>query len=106
MQNFIIAAYALSGLLVAAAFAHAGDKKYVRVYGKTVAEAFAAGAQVAAVKDAELGGANCLKADTTIHILPKTEDGLYVAEVRYTLGKGKCKLKPKTTTSDEEGRSP
>lgn len=105
MQNFIIAAYAISGVLVAAALAQAGEKKYARVYGKTVAEVFAAGVQVAAVKDAELGGGNCLKADTTIHILPKTENGLYVAEVRYTLGNGQCELNLETPIS-EEGRSP
>ncbi len=95
MQNFIIAAYAAVGLLIAA-LAHAGDKKCARAYGKTVAEAFAAGVQLAASKDAELGGTTCLKSDTTIQILPKKENGLYMAEVHYSSKKGLCKVKPES----------
>jgi hypothetical protein len=92
MQNFIIASYAAAGLLLAT-LAHAGDKKCAKVYGKTVAEAFAAGVQLAASKDEELGGKDCLRADTTIQILPEKENGLHVAEVHYSTDKGACEEK-------------
>jgi hypothetical protein len=107
MHNFIIAVYAVVSLLVAA-LAHAGDKKCVKVYGKTPTEAFAAAAQLAAEKDAELGGKNCLRADTTIQILPETKNGLYVAELQYSLDKGSCEVKPESQSQamKEEGLSP
>ena len=104
MHNLIITVYAAAGLL-AATLAYAGEK-CVKVYGKTVAETFAAAAQLAASKDAELGGENCLNANTTIHILPEKENGLYVAELHYTPRKGTCPVELETQTEVEEGRSP
>jgi hypothetical protein len=66
------------------------SKLCIREYGKTPAEAFAAGAKILATADALLG-ADKLHGDVRIRILPEQEKGMFVAEV-YSVPdkKGAC----------------
>ncbi|WP_339137849.1 MAG: hypothetical protein WGN25_06825 [Candidatus Electrothrix sp. GW3-4] len=70
----------------------------VRDYGKTPAEAFAAGAKILQKADAQLG-ADKLHANVRIRILPKKENGMFVVEV-YSFPESKsCPVKSEYRTA-------
>jgi len=70
------------------------SKLCIREYGKTPAEAFAAGAKILAKADALLG-TDKLHGNVQIRILPEQEQGMFVVEV-YSVPnkKGSCPVKP------------
>ncbi|MCI5166570.1 MAG: hypothetical protein D3903_10875 [Candidatus Electrothrix sp. GM3_4] len=73
-------------------------KLCVRNYGKTPAEAFAAGAEILRQADAQLGK-NKLHGDVRIRILPEKENGMFVVEVYSFPDNGSCPLKSEYTTA-------
>jgi hypothetical protein len=64
----------------------------VRDYGKTPAEAFAAGAKILQEADGQLGR-DKLHGNARIRILPKKENGLFVVEVYSFPESGSCPVK-------------
>ncbi|MCI5141044.1 MAG: hypothetical protein D3909_04810 [Candidatus Electrothrix sp. ATG1] len=69
-------------------------KLCVRDYGKTVAEAFAAGTEILRKADAQLGE-DKLHGNVRIRVLPEKENGMFVVEVYSFPDSGSC-----PTTSD------
>lgn len=69
------------------------SKLCIREYGKTPAEAFAAGAKIVAKADSLLKQ-NKLHGNVRIRILPKKEKGLFVVEVySFPENKGFCPVR-------------
>jgi hypothetical protein len=67
-------------------------KLCVRDYGKTPAEAFAAGAEILRKADNQLGG-DKLHGNVRIRILPEKENGMFVVEVYSFPDNGSCPVK-------------
>jgi hypothetical protein len=70
----------------------------VRDYGKTPAEAFAAGAEILQKADKQLGG-DKLHGDVRIRILPEKENGMFVVEVYSFPDSGSCPVKTEYRTA-------
>ena len=73
-------------------------KLCVRNYGKTPAEAFAAGAEILRQADAQLGK-DKLHGNVRIRILPEKENGMFVVEVYSFPDNGSCPVKSEYTTA-------
>ena len=73
-------------------------KLCVRDYGKTAAEAFAAGAEILRQADAQLGE-DKLHGNVRIRILPEKENGMFVVEVYSFPDSGSCPVKSEYTTA-------
>ncbi|MCI5123827.1 MAG: hypothetical protein D3925_04960 [Candidatus Electrothrix sp. AR5] len=70
----------------------------VRDYGKTPAEAFAAGAEILRKADDQLGESK-LHGNVRIRILPEKENGMFVVEVYSFPDSGSCPLKTEYRTA-------
>ncbi|MCI5212470.1 MAG: hypothetical protein D3910_27630, partial [Candidatus Electrothrix sp. ATG2] len=70
----------------------------VRDYGKTVAEAFAAGTEILRKADAQLGE-DKLHGNVRIRVLPEKENGMFVVEVYSYPDSGSCPVKTEYTTA-------
>jgi hypothetical protein len=70
----------------------------VRDYGKTPAEAFAAGAKILQEADGQLGR-DKLHGNARIRILPKKENGMFVVEVYSFPESGACPVKTEYRTA-------
>jgi len=70
----------------------------VRDYGKTPAEAFAAGAEILRKADGQLDE-NKLHGNVRIRILPEKENGMFVVEVYSFPDSGSCPLKTEYRTA-------
>ncbi|RWX46609.1 hypothetical protein VU01_102512 [Candidatus Electrothrix marina] len=73
-------------------------KLCVRDYGKTPAEAFAAGAEILRKADGQLGE-DKLHGNVRIRILPEKENGMFVVEVYSFPDSGSCPLKTEYRTA-------
>ena len=73
-------------------------KLCIRNYGKTPAEAFAAGAQILQQADGQLGESK-LHGHARIRILPEKENGMFVVEVYSFPDSGSCPLKTEYRTA-------
>ncbi len=73
-------------------------KLCIRNYGKTPAEAFAAGAEILRKADDRLGK-NKLHGNARIRILPEKENGMFVVEVYSFPSSGSCPLKTEYRTA-------
>jgi hypothetical protein len=70
----------------------------IRDYGKTPAEAFAAGAEILRKADGQLGE-DKLHGNARIRILPEKENGMFVVEVYSFPDNGSCPVKTEYRTA-------
>lgn len=86
MQKSILTITAFTFLFLVNS-AQATESCSLKAYGKTVQEAFRAGAELAERTD---GGKNVIDTKTVIRILPEKENGLFAVEVIPHLNRGYC----------------